>query len=194
VTNLLGKGLERKDQHRSLISKQKEAQREKLTEAERRAIYGTNEEWEATRDGKFYYLGQECPTTNTIGGYPVVDLGRNYTGFVPPAGDTRERFVDEIIAATFLDEIDAPERPHWRWCLVRHLDGDPKNHSVANLVVVEDAEETAKRRYYCALMRPGFLPRRRVNTYIPEERRVKKEALFTDSSGRPTGPLAAKAS
>jgi hypothetical protein len=162
-----------------------------LTEVERSNLPGKGESWEISRDGKIYRYGHEVPTTTDIAGWPTIDLGQDYTGKVPRAGNTTKRLVDELVAEAFLGVTAFHNKR------ILHLDGNPQNPAADNLHVwVSDAYKEAKQYpYYSTVNRMFKYPTAALN---PRQRRDAKakelpDPLFTDSSGRPTTPVSNKA-
>jgi hypothetical protein len=163
-----------------------------LTEAERSNLPGMGESWEISRDGKIYRYGHEWPTTTDIAGWPTIDLGPNYTGKVPRAGNTTKRLVDELVAEAFLGVTAFHNKR------ILHRDGNDQNPAADNLHVwvSDDYTDAKKYAYYSTANRMFKFPSAARGD--PRQRRDAKakelpDPLFTDSSGRPTTPVSNKA-
>ncbi|GAB3227854.1 HNH endonuclease [Mycolicibacterium hippocampi] len=133
----------------------------------------------------FKHRRRKTPT----GSMPVIDLGDNYAGPIPPAyGQHGEVFVDEIVAVEFLGLPQAAllafhPRPGYvplRGVCVRHIDGDMQNCAADNLAWIVDAEYVAAAD--AKLLRPTNLkPRLRGSGPFPWSASRYDEPRFTGS-------------
>lgn len=91
--------------------------------------------WQISPDGKAYYKRREVQPD---GNMPVLDLGPSaFPPVVPAYGDSRERFLDELVCWHFHRKLSISQQ---RYAYTLHLDGDWSNCAADNVRQVLDAD------------------------------------------------------
>lgn len=140
--------------------------------------------WQVNSAGVLFHNRREAIITDSIAGWPTVDMGRDYAGPILPAGNQgcseRLRLVDEIVAYEFCERPDVG----LRGCHVLHLDGDMSNCHPENLRWAPSPAYAMRMNEHriTLLLCPDWIPKRRSREWAATSTFKRRGPTFVSSN------------